>query len=147
MNVKNISDKISVTSQISCDDIKQIKRQGFKTIICNRPDAESSDQTDAEELAKAADELDIEFIYMPITPNNFSEQDISDFGAALNNTEHPILAYCRTGTRSTTLWALSQAGVRSTEDIIIKAANAGYDLSPLSPRLEQLASNNVSKSS
>lgn len=140
MDVKFLSDIIGVTSQICCDDIKQIERQGFKTIICNRPDAESSDQTAADDIAGIAKKSSIKFIHIPITPGIFNEQDISDFSAVLYSAEHPILAYCRTGTRSATLWALSQAGVRSTEEIIIRAANAGYDLSPLSPRLEQIAS-------
>lgn len=140
MDVKFLSDIISVTSQISCDDIKQIERQGFKTIICNRPDAESSDQTAADDIAVIAKNSAIEFIHIPITPGIFNEQDISDFSAVLHGAEHPILAYCRTGTRSATLWALSQAGVRSTDEIIIKAATAGYDLSPLSTHLEQIAS-------
>lgn len=140
MDIKFLSDIISVTSQIERDDIEKIKQQGFKSIICNRPDTESSDQLASNILSDAAGKLGIGFAYLPVMPGHFDVQQISDFGALLQEAAQPILAYCRTGTRSATLWALSQAGAAPTAEIITAAGHAGYDLSHLSPRLEELAS-------
>lgn len=139
MDIKFLSDIISVTSQIERDDIEKIKQQGFKTIICNRPDAESSDQLASDALSDEAGKLGIGFDYLPVMPGHFDAQQISDFRDLLQEAAQPILAYCRTGTRSATLWALSQAGDVPTDEIITAAGHAGYDLSHLSLRLKELA--------
>ena len=77
--------------------------------------------------------------FQPVNGSLISDQDVDDFAENLQNLPMPILAYCRTGTRCTVLWALSQAGHRSIDEILQIAAAAGYSLEALRPRLEERA--------
>ena len=135
MEPKFLSGAISVTSQINASDALSIKQQGFGTIMCNRPDGEAQGQPSADEIADAANELGLKFVYIPIIPGNFEDQKITAFVSALEASEKPVLAYCRTGTRSATLWALSEAGKMPSNQIITSAANAGYDIRKLGGQL------------
>lgn len=139
MDIRKLTDRISVSPQIALSDIDAIHAAGFGTIICNRPDGESDDQTSAQELAVAAAASGIGFINIPITPGEFTAVQILAFADALNNADAPCLAYCRTGTRSTTLWALAAASGRSAAEIIKTAKSAGYDLSNIEQRLKERA--------
>ncbi|MEE9434770.1 MAG: TIGR01244 family sulfur transferase [Sphingorhabdus sp.] len=135
MEPKLLSRAISVTSQIDAKDVQSIRQQGFGTIICNRPDGEAQDQPSADEIGETANELGLKFVYIPIIPGGVEDRKIAEFISALNASDMPALAYCRTGTRSATLWALSEAGKRPANQIIASAASAGYDLRQLAGRL------------
>jgi len=100
MEPKFLSGAISVTSQLAANDLESVKRQGFGTIMCNRPDGEADDQPSSDEIAGTAKELGLKFVYIPIIPGNFEDRKIAAFVAALEASEKPVLAYCRTGTRS-----------------------------------------------
>ena len=80
--------------------------------------------------------MGLEFRWLPVTMPSLSDHDARAFAAALDELPGPTLAFCRTGTRSTALWALSQVGERSTDDVLADAARAGYDLEGLRPRLD-----------
>jgi sulfide:quinone oxidoreductase len=82
-----------------------LKLAGFRAVICNRPDAEAADQPGHREMAKAA--AGLEFRYLPVTPGIVTDETAVAFGQALGELPGPVLAYCRTGTRSATLWSLS----------------------------------------
>lgn len=133
--VKRLTDQLSVSAQPQIEDIKQFADLGFKTIINNRPDGESADQPDEADLAHAAQQAGLRYIYLPITPGQFTDDAVATFAKHLDQAEGPILAFCRTGTRSTTLWALSQSGSGDAAQIIKTAGDAGYDLSQLADRL------------
>ena len=108
-----------------------MKENGFKTIFCNRPDSEEINQPATEELKKIANELGLNFIHQPVTANAISQEDVNNFKIHYEKAEKPIFAFCRTGTRSTMLWSLSQTKERSTDEIIKITSEAGYDMSQL----------------
>jgi uncharacterized protein (TIGR01244 family) len=131
MNFNKITDNYVVSDQINIDDISKIKDAGFRTIICHRPDGEAEDQPPHELIEKAARSLDLQFVYQPISPGQFNNQLFEDFQIVCDSSPAPIFAFCRTGTRSCTVWALSQKGKLSDAEILSKTKNAGYDLSQL----------------
>ena len=136
MELKRINDQVSVTGQISPEDVEKIKAAGFTAIINNRPDGEAADQPAGDSIAKAAHVAGLSYYAVPMGREGVSEEMIAQTRAALGESDGPVLCFCRTGTRSTTLWALSQAGQMDAKSIISAAANAGYDMSHLAGHLK-----------
>lgn len=128
MEIKTINAEISVAPQITPDEVQQLADQGFRALICNRPDGEAADQPNFSEIEVAAKKAGLEIRNLPIVSGKVSDQDAADFGAAMQELPRPILAYCRTGTRSATLWSLSQANRMSVADILAATKAAGYDM-------------------
>ena len=137
MDVKRIDDNFSVSPQISPEDVTAIKAQGFVAIINNRPDGESPDQPSGATIEKAAHEAGLSYHYIPLGREGVSQDMIEQTKQVLEGSTGPVFAYCRSGTRSTTLWALSQAGKAPANEIISAAAHAGYDMSHLAGHLSQ----------
>ena len=129
MDVRHLTDEVAVSPQISVSDIEAIAAKGFRSVICNRPDGESLDQPDYAEIEAAARKAGLEFRYQPIVGGQLGIEDAEEFGKSLEELPRPIFAYCRSGTRSATLWSLSQAGNLPADDILQSARNAGYDMS------------------
>ncbi|PRY76311.1 sulfide:quinone oxidoreductase [Yoonia maritima] len=128
MELNTLAAGVSASPQIMPDDMQVIKDAGFKAIICNRPDGEGADQPTFQEIANAAKEFGLEAVYQPIVAGKVSDDDAVAFGNALDTLPGPVLAYCRTGTRSATLWSLSQASALSVADILAATKAAGYDM-------------------
>jgi uncharacterized protein (TIGR01244 family) len=128
MDFNKINEQLTVSGQILPDDMSNLVERGFKTLICNRPDGEVEEALQSATMAAAATAAGLNFRYLPIYPGQFTEETISELTTAMTELDGPIYAYCRSGTRSCTLWALSQAGVLAADDIISQAANGGYDL-------------------
>ena len=139
MQVRRVSDELAVSPQISVADVAEAAAQGFKAIVCNRPDGESADQIAYGEIEAAAKAKGLEIVWQPVISGQMSDDEGVRFGEIVDGLPGPVLAYCRSGTRCIMLWALSQAGKQPTADIVRQAAAAGYDLSALAPRLEHLA--------
>ena len=137
MEIRRINDDVSVAPQVLASDIPAISEAGFKTIICNRPDGESEDQQVFAEIEAAAKKAGIAIIFQPVPSGNVSDEDGLEFGQLLETATKPLLAYCRTGTRCTILWCLSQVGSLPVNEIIGKATAAGYDVSGLVGRLNE----------
>jgi uncharacterized protein (TIGR01244 family) len=137
LELKRINDHVSVATQISLDDIPAIKAAGFTTIINNRPDGEAFDQAPSVEIEAAARAAGLDFHFIPLGRNGVSGEMIEAERAVLEGSAGPVLCYCRSGTRSTTLWALSQAGQIPADEIVHLAAGAGYDISHLVGHLSQ----------
>ena len=135
MDIKALSSKASVTPQIKVDDLPAIKEKGFRSIICNRPDGEGTDQPTYKEIEVAAAKLGIDTAYQPIVAGKVNDQDADDFANLMTELPGPVLAYCRTGTRSATLWSLTQAQTRTTADILSKTKAAGYDMAGVVRRI------------
>lgn len=140
VDVRQINERISVAPQISPGDVGDIAARGFRTLMNNRPDGESPGQPPSAAIAEQAKAHGLNYVYLPVISGQVTPQNIEDFGRVLGEAEGPILAYCRTGTRCTNLWALAEAGACSTQDLLAQAAAAGYDLSGLTPVLDNLAS-------
>ena len=128
MEIKTINAEISVAPQITPDEVQKLADQGFRALICNRPDGEEADQPNFLEIEAAAKKAGLEIRNLPTVSGKVSDQDAADFGAAMQELPRPILAYCRTGTRSATLWSLSQANRMSVADILAATKAAGYDM-------------------
>ena len=128
MDIKDINKRISVSPQITAADVKAIADAGFRAIICNRPDGEGADQPTFEEIDTAAKAAGLETLYLPIVSGKVEDADAAKFGDALDALPGPVLAYCRTGTRSATLWSLSQAKSLPVSDILAATKAAGYDM-------------------
>lgn len=129
MEVKRISPFLSVSPQIYPAHIERLAALGFKSIINNRPDNETDDQPLSEELATEAAKHGLNFVSIPITPGEVTDENIKEFGAELKRARGPVLAYCRSGMRSTSLWALYEATHWDSDAIINFANTIGYDLS------------------
>ncbi len=135
MEIHQLTSSLSVSPQLDAKDIQQLVDAGFKTVICNRPDQEGEDQPSSDEMRTACESLGIKWYYLPVNPKSLSDQQALQFGQLLDEAPSPVLAYCRTGTRCTKLWALSQAGKTDLEQIIASASSAGYDVTTLSERI------------
>ena len=129
MDLKALTAQLSVTSQITVDDLSTLSAHGFRSIVCNRPDGEGADQPNFAEIAASCESHGLEAVYLPVVSGKVSDEDARQFGDFLDWCPGPTVAYCRTGTRSATLWALSEASRGRKLPHIIAAANAaGYDL-------------------
>ncbi len=135
MELKRINQHVSVAPQISPDDLPAIKAAGFTTLINNRPDGEEPGQPTSDVMLKAATAAGLVYHYIPLGRDGVSPDMVERTEEAIEESEGPVLAYCRSGTRSTTVWALAQAGKRPADEIIGEAAAAGYDMSHLAQHL------------
>ncbi|MEE4014196.1 TIGR01244 family sulfur transferase [Roseibium sp. FZY0029] len=133
--MKAINSQISVAPQVKPEDMADFAQQGFRSVICNRPDGEGADQPSFEEIEAAAQKLGLEARYLPIVAGKVGDEDAEEFGRLMESLPKPILAYCRTGTRSATLWSLSQAEKLPLSDILSKTKAAGYDMAGVVRRI------------
>jgi uncharacterized protein (TIGR01244 family) len=137
--IRKIDDSISVAPQISVDDIASIKAAGFMAIVNNRPDDEEAGQPTSGEIRDAALTAGLTYMAIPITHAGFSYPQIAAMVDALADAPGPVLAFCRSGTRSCNLWALAQAkNGADADELIAKGAGAGYNLDGIRPLLDQL---------
>jgi len=138
---RHISDDFWASPQISLVDVDEAKQRGFALIVNNRPEGETEDQVPGESIEAAVREAGMDYVAIPVTHAGFSEDQVRSMAGALQQAEGPVLAYCRSGTRSTLLWSLAQASLgRDPDDLATAAANGGYDLGPVRGLLEMLAS-------
>lgn len=136
MDLRPITPAYAVSPQIDPDDMPAIAAAGYKSVMCNRPDGEEFGQPDFNEIARAAETAGIEARWVPIVSGRVSPEDLAAFNAALDEMPGPVLAYCRSGTRCTMLWAIAQHGILPDEDIRSATSEAGYDMAGL---LQQLS--------
>ncbi|MFZ5706564.1 MAG: TIGR01244 family sulfur transferase [Pseudomonadota bacterium] len=131
---RKIDDSISVAAQISVEDVEAAAAQGFRMVINNRPEQEEPGQPSGDEIREAARAAGLAYVAIPITHGGFSLNQVEAMRDALAKAGGPVLAYCRSGTRSTFVWALAR-GLEGddAEALAAKAAAAGYDISPIKP--------------
>jgi sulfide:quinone oxidoreductase len=128
MKIHHLAPGLSVSEQILPEQLTELKAAGFRAIICNRPDGEGNDQPLFAEIERAAHAAGIDAHYLPAESGKVTDQQGVAFGELLANLPKPVLAYCRTGMRSTTMWALSQAGREPLPQIVAAAKQAGFDM-------------------
>ncbi|MBB3181179.1 bifunctional protein tyrosine phosphatase family protein/NAD(P)/FAD-dependent oxidoreductase [Variovorax sp. Sphag1AA] len=128
MDIKSLTGELSVSPQIAGADMQAIAEAGFRSVICNRPDGEGSDQPVFSEIELAAHEQGLQVRYLPAESGKVTDEQGAAFGALMAELPKPVLAFCRTGMRSTTMWALSQAGQMPLPEIIERSFKAGFDL-------------------
>ena len=128
MEIKTLTPIFSVCAQIKHRDISGIARLGFKTIINNRPDREAPFQPRTKTLAVRAENAGLNHFDLPVIPGNMTQDIVDDFKRLMAGAEGPILAFCRTGTRSANLWARTNSDDLSAAELTRIGAQAGYKL-------------------
>ena len=136
---RSVTKDLMVSPQIGLDAVAEAKTLGVTLIINNRPEGESEDQVPGAEIEAAAHAAGLEYVAIPITHSGFSQPQVEAMVAALQGAEGKVLAYCRSGTRSTLLWALAESAQGGDPDSLTNmAAKAGYDVSPVRPLMDML---------
>ncbi len=140
MELYEITGDLMVCGQIGPDAIPLIAQQGIRAIVCNRFDGEEAGQPDFAPVEQAAAAHGIKAVYLPVLqpPLPISDAEAFAFGDLLETLPKPALAYCRTGSRSAILWGLSEARRQPFKEVVLAAMGAGYDLTKLVPRFQEL---------
>lgn len=131
---RRVTDQLSVSPQIAIDDLARAAAQGFKLVINNRPDGEDAGQPTSAEMEAAAKAAGLAYAHIPVrggpTPDQVEAERL-----LLEDAPGPVLAFCRSGTRSIVTWSIGQAlsGTRTREELIGLGEIAGYDLSGVLP--------------
>ncbi|MGD9663871.1 MAG: TIGR01244 family sulfur transferase [Novosphingobium sp.] len=137
---RTLEGNVYASPQISIDDIADAKARGITLVINNRPDGEDAGQPTGAEIEAAARAAGLHYVEIPVTQAGFSEPQIRAMAEALAGSAEGTLAYCRSGTRSTNLWALARAyRGAEPEHLLAVAAKAGYDLTGIRPMLDMLS--------
>ena len=137
---RQLNDRMFVSPQIGLADVADAAKQGIVTIINNRPEDESDDQIPGAAIEAAAKAAGMSYVAIPVTHAGWSEGQVKAMAKALAETQGPVLAYCRSGTRSTLLWALAEASTgASPHALTAAAAQAGYDLGPIRALMDMLS--------
>jgi sulfide:quinone oxidoreductase len=129
MDIRRVTPDLAVSPQVSPEEIDAVKAAGFASIICNRPDGESFDQPAFAEVEAAAHAAGLSTLFLPVAGGGMTRAQVEAMAKAWPDLPKPVLAYCRSGTRSITLWALSQRDSADRDALVVAAHNAGYDLS------------------
>jgi uncharacterized protein (TIGR01244 family) len=138
-----LNDRFAVAPQIDEAAVAAAAAQGFALIINNRPDGEEPTAPQGDAIAAAALAAGIGYVAIPVGNSGFGTEQIDATALAIRDCDGPILAYCRSGTRSSYLWALACARDGGDADVLIKAAaRAGYDISGLRPTLTAMSAEN-----
>jgi uncharacterized protein (TIGR01244 family) len=133
-----ITDSVSVAPQIEPEQVAEAAAQGFRTIVNNRPDGESADQPPGASIAAACAAAGLAYVAIPIDHTGFNLEQVDAMVQAM--AAGPVLAFCRSGTRSCNLWALAAAkSGGSPADIVAAAGRGGYNVAGLMPLLKQLS--------
>jgi uncharacterized protein (TIGR01244 family) len=129
-DIRQVSEDFAVAPQIAPEDMAEIAARGFKLVINNRPDGEGPGQPTSAEMAAAAAAAGLAYVHIPVTGGPQRTQ-VDAVHEAVAKAAGPVLAFCRSGTRSIVTWSLGQAlaGEQSRADLIHMGSDAGYDLS------------------
>ncbi|WP_299309862.1 TIGR01244 family sulfur transferase [uncultured Croceicoccus sp.] len=137
---RKIDDRFYASPQISADDIAAAAKLGITAIVNNRPEGEDADQPEGETIAAEARAAGLNYVAIPVTHAGIGQGQVDAMLAAVEDADGPVLAYCRSGTRSTMLWALAAAKRGDPPAVIAsKAAQAGYDVSPIRQMIDMLS--------
>lgn len=138
--IRPVTPTLAVAPQIAPQDMAAIKAAGFVAIVNNRPDDEEPGQPSGDAIRTAAEDAGLAYTAIPVTHAGFSHPQLDAMSAALAAADGPVLAYCRSGTRSCNLWALAEAKTGADPATLTgQAAGAGYDLGGIRPMLDALA--------
>ena len=136
MEIRRLTPDYAVSPQIAPEDVAVLRDAGFVAIICNRPDAEVGPDEDSAAIGAAAQAAGLAFHVNPVVNGGLSEDGIAVQREICDTAGGPVFAYCRSGTRSTVVWALAKAVDTPAEALVQAAADQGYDLSPMRAQFE-----------
>ena len=134
MSIRPLSDTFSIGPQITVSDLPTLKAQGFNSLIICRPDGEEGQPSSAD-ISAAAAEIGMATAYAPVVMGESPLDSLAAFEEGMQTLEGPTLGYCKSGMRAAMLWALSQRGKQSADEILGATASAGLDLERLRPAL------------
>lgn len=138
--IHRLDERVSVAPQIWPSELLNLSKDGFALVVNNRPDDEEAGQPSSVEVESAARVVGLGYRAIPVTHAGFSHAQIDAMVEALTAARGPVLAYCRSGTRSCFLWALARAKMGDDPEALTeKAAAAGYDIRPIRALLDTLA--------
>jgi sulfide:quinone oxidoreductase len=128
-----IADGVFVSGQIMPDEVAGLAAQGIRTIVNNRPDGEEPGQPSAEEVRNEAEKAGLAYVRIPVTMGAIEAADVAAMDRAIRESPKPVLAHCRSGTRSYLLWAAAQVvnDGASAPEFVARGAAQGFDLSAL----------------
>lgn len=141
MPVTRISERLSVSSQPGPEELRVLDRSGFRTLVNNRPDGEDADQPGNQAECDAAHQCDLSYAYIPVAMNTITEADVRAFQAVVRKSDGPVLAHCKTGTRSLSLHLIGEVldGRISVEDVVPFGHQLGFDTSVAASWLQRFA--------
>lgn len=139
MDIRPLTPAYAVSPQIDPSDMPAIAKAGFTTVINNRPCTEIPPSHQADVMRAAAEAAGLTFVVLPVTHSTLSPDLAAQQKDACTQSSGPVLAYCASGTRSTIVWAMGQAGEMDTNLIVQTAADQGYNLSGMRAQLDALA--------
>ncbi|MFD1949271.1 TIGR01244 family sulfur transferase [Sphingomonas arantia] len=129
---RRLDDSMGVAGQLMPDELQAIADAGYRTVINNRPDGEEAGQPSTEEMALAAKAAGLDYHAIPMGQASMTETMIDATVKVLRRADGPVLAFCRSGTRSTLLWAVARARLGDAPATLFeRAGGAGYDLTPV----------------
>lgn len=131
---RRVTDSLSVSPQITESDLARAAAEGFVLVINNRPDGEDPSQPTSATIEAAARAAGLDYVHIPVRGGPGPEQ-VEAVRRAVEGAKGPILAFCRSGTRSIVTWSIGQAlsGAADRETLVQQGAAAGYDLSGVLP--------------
>ncbi|TCR76682.1 bifunctional sulfur transferase/dioxygenase Blh [Rhizobium sp. BK376] len=129
MHITAISEKLSVSSQPSMEDIRSLRGKGFTTLINNRPNDEDPAQPGTLAEQREAKHCDLSYAFIPVTTSTITEADVRAFQRAVNGSEGLVFAHCKTGTRSVSLYLIGEAldGRMSADEIVEFGRSRGVE--------------------
>ncbi len=137
---RKLTDDFYASPQLTPDDVAKAAEAGVSLIVNNRPDGESPSEPQGAQIEAAARAAGMDYLAIPIDHSGFGMAQVDALADTIARQSGTVLGYCRSGTRSTFLWALARAKAGVEPDTLAaSAANAGYDISPVRPTLEMLA--------
>lgn len=123
-------------SPTSRDDLKAIYAAGFRSVINNRPDTDTGLALTAGDCASGCSAAGLALVHIPVEGQNPLEKDVRAFDRALKSLPKPVFAYCASGGRSASLWAMTAVTQLDTDTIIQKCRDIGFDVSGLKTKLD-----------
>ena len=129
--MKKVTDKLHVGTQVTAGDIERAKGEGIAAIVNNRPDGEEAGQPTAADVRRAAEAAGLGYTHLPVVSGRIGEDDVRAFQKAVAAAPGPVLAHCRSGTRSLTLHVLGEVldGRMKKDEVVPFGQRLGYDLS------------------
>ena len=139
MDIRQITDTYAVSPQINASDMTSLAAAGFTTVINNRPDAEVVAEQQSNAMKAAAEAAGLAYVENPVINGALTMEMVNTQRATADASKGPVFAWCRSGTRSAIVWAMSQAGERQSDEIVALLSKAGYEIPDLGVQLDALA--------
>jgi uncharacterized protein (TIGR01244 family) len=131
-DIRTVTPDFAVAPQLLPEEVAAAAAQGFKLLINNRPDGEAEGQPTSAQMRAAAEAAGMDYSHVPVVGGP-SPAQVEEVFTLVHEAKGPVLAFCRSGTRSIVAWSKGQAlhNLKSREELIALGASAGYDLGPV----------------